>query len=157
MGDCKPADLEVSVRAARKEDLPALATLFNEYRMFYWQADDPVLAREFLAQRMQREESVIFVATDVDEKLVGFTQLFPTFSSVSAKPAWILNDLFVATAARRRGVGKALMAQVLAHGRHSGAAWISLQTGHDNRAAQALYEKFGFVPDQYYTSYSHTL
>lgn len=145
----------IVVRHAVPEDLAALSALFNDYRTFYWQASDLPLATIFLAERLQLRDSVIFVASDGAQKLAGFTQLYPTFSSVSAQRAWILNDLFVAPDWRQRGVAKALMQQALAHARASGAAWISLQTAHDNLPAQSLYRSFGFVPDEYYLSFSH--
>ena len=146
----------IVVRHAGPQDLTALAALFNDYRMFYWQADDPALARSFLAERLQLRDSVIFVAAVGERELAGFTQLYPTFSSVSARRAWILNDLFVAPDQRQRGVARALMQQALDHARDSGAAWISLQTARDNLPAQSLYRSFGFVPDEYYSSFSHT-
>jgi ribosomal protein S18 acetylase RimI-like enzyme len=88
--------------------------------------------------------------------LVGFAQLYPVFSSVSAQSAWILNDLFVDSAWRRRGVAAALLTAVLEHGKNTRAAWMSLQTAPDNQAAQALYKRFGFVPDDTYLSFSHS-
>ena len=148
-----PQDIP-AVRPATLDDLPALAPLFNQYRMFYWQADDAALAHGFLEERLRLQDSVIFVAAD-GPALAGFVQLYPTFSSVSARRAWVLNDLFVAPDWRQRGVAKALMERALDHGRASGAAWMSLQTAHDNLPAQALYRSFGFVPDEYYLSLSH--
>ncbi|WP_043460167.1 GNAT family N-acetyltransferase [Azohydromonas australica] len=143
------------VRLAGPQDLAALSVLFNDYRTFYWQAGDLPLASSFLAERLQLRDSVIFVASAGAQELAGFTQLYPTFSSVSARRAWILNDLFVAPDWRQRGVAKALMQQALEHARASGAAWISLQTARDNLPAQSLYRSLGFVPDEYYLSFSH--
>lgn len=143
-----------TVRAATPADLEPLAGLFNAYRMFYGQPNDMVRAREFLSERMARHESVIFVADAAAQGLVGFTQLYPVFSSVSAKPAWILNDLFVDPRWRRRGVAASLLGQALQHGRENGAAWVSLQTAPDNLAAQALYRQFGFVLDGTYLNFS---
>lgn len=144
-----------AVRPAGPQDLAALSVLFNDYRMSYWQASDLPLASSFLAERLQLRDSVIFVASNGAQELAGFTQLYPSFSSVSARRAWILNDLFVAPEWRQRGVAKSLMQQALEHARASGAAWISLQTAHDNLPAQSLYRSFGFVPDEYYLSFSH--
>src|SRR6266851_4244256 len=89
------------------DDLEALAPLFDGYRRFYRQPSDPQAARAFLAERLKRNESVIFVAV-LDGGIVGFTQLYPLFSSVSMKRLWLLNDLFVAPEARRTGAGRGL-------------------------------------------------
>jgi ribosomal protein S18 acetylase RimI-like enzyme len=148
---------KIFVRTATLNDVPALADLFNQYRLFYGQSHDLQLARQFLTDRFQNNESVIFVAVTENNALAGFAQLYPTFSSVSAKPAWILNDLFVDQAHRKYGVASALLERVLEHGKSTKAARVSLQTAHDNTAAQALYKKFGFVQDNYYLTFSNSL
>ena len=98
------------VRSVRAEldDLDALAPLFDAYRQFYGEASDLPGARIFLGDRLKRGESVIFLAV-VDRAVVGFTQLYPSFSSVSMKRLWVLNDLFVTPDARTSGAGRALL------------------------------------------------
>jgi ribosomal protein S18 acetylase RimI-like enzyme len=85
---------------------------------------------------------------------VGFTQLYPIFSSVSMRSAWLLNDLFVDSTARGQGVGEALLEAAAAHGRASGAAWLMLQTAHDNTPAQRLYARAGWQQDQQFHTYN---
>ncbi|HEY8807023.1 MAG TPA: GNAT family N-acetyltransferase, partial [Candidatus Limnocylindria bacterium] len=99
---------EVRTVRAELDDLDALVPLFDGYRQFYAQESDVEPARTFLAERMKRGESVIFLAI-VDGEIAGFTQLYPSFSSVSMKRLWVLNDLFVAPAARTSGAGRALL------------------------------------------------
>lgn len=86
-------------------DLDGLASVFNNYRMFYRQDSDLEGAKVFLRNRIERKESVIFVAVE-DGEYIGFTQLYPSFSSISMKELWILNDLFVQAAKRGAGTGK---------------------------------------------------
>jgi len=144
------------VRAATVDDLEPLSDLFNQYRMFYRQPDDRRLALDFLAERMRKAESVVFVVP-VTDGLAGFAQLYPTFSSVSGKRAWILNDLFVSPHHRRQGVAGALLARCLTHARDSGSAWLTLSTAVDNAAAQALYRRFGFLQEANYVTFNHSL
>ena len=92
----------ITVRQAGIDDVDLVAPLFNNYRVFYKQASDPGAAKSFLEERLLRNESVIFLAFDNNEA-VGFTQLYPVFSSVSLKRAWILNDLFIDASARGKG------------------------------------------------------
>ena len=80
------------VRRAKKKDIDDLSVLFDKYRIFYKQRSDVDNARSFLKKRLKRKESVIFVAEEREE-LIGFTRLFPIFSSVSMKRTWLLNDL----------------------------------------------------------------
>lgn len=134
-----------SIVRATPADLDALAPLFDGYRMFYGKPSNVAVARAFLQERLDNDESVIFLARDGDGSVLGFTQLYPCFSSVSARRLWILNDLFVSPAARRRGVAKSLLQRAREHGLETGVIRLTLQTGHDNAQAQALYESLGWV------------
>ena len=133
------------VTQATLDDLDDLAILFDGYRVFYKRPSDVAAAREFLRERLSLRESVIFVARDASGDALGFTQLYPSFSSVSARRLWILNDLFVAQSARGRGVARALMDRAKRHALQTGAIRLVLQTAHDNAPAQALYESLGYV------------
>src|SRR5690349_9719220 len=131
------------VRLASLDDLVAVADLFDGYRRFYEQPSDLDGARRFLRARMEARESVIFVA-EQEGRLVGFTQLYPSFSSASMRRLWILNDLFVAPEQRRSGVGGALMAAAEAFARSDGAKGLALATQKTNARAKALYESRGW-------------
>lgn len=147
------AALSVVARATL-DDLDALTALFDAYRVFYQRASDRALARAFLQERLQRGESVIFIIRDAAGEALGFTQLYPSFSSVSARRIWVLNDLFVAPAARQRGVARALMERARAFAAETGALRLVLETAEDNRPAQALYESLGYVHDSRTRHYS---
>ncbi|BCL76314.1 N-acetyltransferase [Jeongeupia sp. HS-3] len=144
------------VRHAGLDDLDALAPLFDAYRVFYRQQSDLALARDYLRQRLMRHESVLLLA-ELDGKPAGLIQLYPMFCSIVAEPIWVLNDLYVADAARGRGVARALMTKACDHARASGAARIELSTAHGNRTAQALYESLGYELDTVYRYYSLSL
>ncbi|WIG55136.1 MAG: Acetyltransferase, GNAT family [Rhodanobacteraceae bacterium] len=135
-----------SISRATLDDLDAVAPLFDGYRVFYGRDSDPALARAFIEERLRRGESVIFIARDdANHEALGFTQLYPMFSSVSARRIWVLNDLFVAPTARQRGVARALMDRARGFAKETGALRLILETAEDNRAAQALYESLGYV------------
>lgn len=148
-------DAAIVVSRATLLDLDTLAPLFDAYRAFYRQACNLALARSFLEQRLQHGESVIFLARDAGRAL-GFTQLYPAFSSVSARRIWILNDLFVAAAARQRGTARALMSAARAYAIETGALRLVLETAEDNHPAQALYESLGYVRESDTRHYSLT-
>lgn len=145
----------VDIRQASLEDLETLVPLFDGYRIFYGQPSDPDRARAFLQERLALRESVIFVAGDPGpgHAALGFTQLYPGFSSVMARRLWILNDLFVKEDARGAGVGRALLEAARMHARRTGACRVTLSTAADNLGAQALYEAFGYKldTDRFYT------
>jgi GNAT superfamily N-acetyltransferase len=85
--------------------------LFVKYREFYGALPYPDSSRAFLEKRLRRKESVIYLALpdDDDNKLLGFCQLYPSFSSLSLKRVWILNDIYVAEDARRQLVADNLI------------------------------------------------
>jgi len=144
-------DPRVSVRRGTTEDLDALAPLFDAYRQFYEQRSDPPLSRRFLSDRLSHDESVVLVAEE-GGAAVGFTQLYPLFSSISLGPIYVLNDLFVDPNARRAGVGGRLLDAARAHGQRTGAHYLELATAVDN-PAQRLYEACGWIPDREFLHY----
>src|SRR6266851_4689707 len=98
----------IEVRQATVPDVDLLVPLFDAYRQFYRQPSEPERARRFLLDRFELNESVILLAFE-DAAAIGFTQLYPSFSSGAMARIFTLNDLFVAPEARRRGVGSALL------------------------------------------------
>jgi ribosomal protein S18 acetylase RimI-like enzyme len=143
---------EVRTVRAELDDLEALVPLFDGYRQFYRQPPDPIGARAFLAERIKRNESVIFLAV-VDGAIVGFTQLYPSFSSVSMQRLWVLNDLFVASEGRRSGAGRALLDRAERWARETGAKGLTLSTEVTNKTAQRLYEAAGWTKDDEFVHY----
>ena len=149
----------VTTRLAGYDDLDAVAELFDLYRQFYKQASDVDAARKFLKQRMEVAKSALICAERrcvIAERhcvIAGFTQLYPSFSSVSMKPIWILNDLYVAQAHRRAGIGEALLDAAKAHAHQTGATYLMLSTEHDNTHAQSLYEANGWQLDSKFRTY----
>jgi ribosomal protein S18 acetylase RimI-like enzyme len=142
------------VRQAGPADVDLVAPLFDAYRQFYRQPSDLALAREFLAERLDRQESVIFLA-ERDGCAVGFVQLYPLFSSTAARPRrlWLLNDLFVAAAVRGGGVGRALLDRARRLAEETGAVGLELATARTNLAAQRLYQSLGYRLDDQFLRY----
>jgi ribosomal protein S18 acetylase RimI-like enzyme len=146
----------IEIRRAHAADVDLVAPLFDAYRQFYGRTPDLALARRFLADRLGRAESVVFLAvTQRDGRTVGcgFTQLYRSFSSLSCRPMWLLADLFVAPEARRSGTGRRLMEAAHTIAQEHGAVTVELETAHTNTAAQALYESMGYQHDLEFRHY----
>ena len=146
-----------TVRRATPADLDVAAPLFDAYRQFYGRPPDLDLARRFLSDRLGAGESVLLLALDADGAGLGFTQLFPSFTSVGAARLFVLNDLFVAAEARRRGVAGALLEAAEAHARDVGAVRLVLQTAVDNVPARRLYERRGWTLDDAFVTYERAV
>ena len=143
-----------AIRQAGPTDVDLVAPLFDAYRQFYEQPSDVALARAFIAARLERNESVIFLAERAGRP-VGFVQLYPLFSSTAPRPRrlWLLNDLYVAPEARASGMGRALMARARRLAEETDAVGLELATARDNLAAQRLYQSLGYRRDDGFFRY----
>ena len=145
--------MSVTIIQAGLEHLDALTPLFDGYRRFYRQSADVAGAQDFLHDRLRKRDSVILLALDEASVPLGFTQLYPSFSSVRMRPLWILNDLFVAPEARGRGVGRRLMEAARVRAQEAGMVALSLATEKNNTTAKALYEALGYELDEAFDYY----
>jgi GNAT superfamily N-acetyltransferase len=146
----------IAIQQATARDLDQLAPLFDAYRQFYGQRSDAPAARAFLLDRFRHSESVIFIATD-DRKAIGFTQLYPSFSSISLARIYVLSDLFVVSEVRKQGAGRKLLEAAVDFGRLVGAYQLTLETARTNLTAQSLYEASGWTRDTEFFVYQTTL
>lgn len=146
---------EEKIRKADFNDLEALALLFDQYRIFYEKQSDVSGARNFLSQRMDNSESVIFVAVKNDG-LVGFTQLYPLFSSTRMQRLWLLNDLYVVESSRGRGISKALINAAKQMAKETESCGILLETAKTNMIGNQLYPHCGFVLEEHSNFYFWT-
>ena len=143
----------MKIRFADSKDLKSLADLFSSYLKFYKTEKSPAELVDFLNQRISKKESLIWVCED-SSGLLGFVQVYPSFSSLSLKALWILNDLFVLESARRKGIARKLIECVQIEAKKSGVVGLSLMTGIENTSAQKLYESLGWKKVEEYFSYT---
>ena len=149
--------MKFKIVIASLEHLEEVSTLFNAYRIFYDQASDLKGATRYIKSHLEKRTSTIFLAIDEDETPLGFTQLYPMFSSIAMGPTYILNDLFIAQHARKSGVGSALLEAARRWAKEKGAIRLELETESSNLPAQALYKKLGWVRNDEIFEYSLAL
>jgi len=131
---------------ASADHLQELVPLFDGYRIFYKQASNLDAVKNFLEERIQKKDSIIFIAMDEEGKGLGFTQLYPSFSSVFMQRVYILNDLYVSEKSRGQGIGESLMEYAKQFARKMGSKGLTLETAIDN-PAQNLYKRLGWVKE----------
>ncbi|MFJ7736164.1 GNAT family N-acetyltransferase [Lysinibacillus sp. NPDC097287] len=136
-----------------KETIIDATTLFNAYRQFYGQQTNLKEAERFLTDRLTKKESIVFLAYH-ETVPVGFVQLYPMFSSVAMKKAFILNDLYVVEQARKQGVAQGLIEHCYEYCKQFDARYITLETSINNIQAQRLYEKVGMNVEDEVLHYS---
>ena len=129
-----------TIRKAALEDVPALAPLFDAYRVFYDKASDVHAAETFLKDRLEHNEAHVFVA-EVDGNMVGFTLLYPLFSYVQPEFRGQGHSIALIDAAKSLAVD-------------TGAAGLMLETAKSNLIGNQLYPKTGFVCDDEHHYYS---
>ena len=137
---------------ANLNHLDDLAVLFDAYRVFYKKETDLDAAKKFLRERLANDQSVIFMVYN-DSRAVGFTQLYPVFSSVNMSAVWLLNDLFVDPVYRGKKIGKQLLEAAQNHCTASGAKGVSLETEQTNVVGNKLYPIMGFEKDTEHNFY----
>lgn len=140
---------------ATLEHLDLLTPLFVKYREFYGELPFPDSSKAFLEKRLRRKESVIYMAlADEEDKLLGFCQLYPSYSSLALKRVWILNDIYVAEDARRQLVADHLLQTAKTMAKETNAVRMRVSTSLDNEVAQKVYESIGFTVDEQFKNYT---
>jgi len=142
------------VKKATLTDLDELVSLFDRYRLFYKMPSDETSCRNFLQKRLERNESVIYIAFSENHEAIGFTQLYPLFSSTRMKRLWLLNDLYIKINGRGKGYGEALIQKAKSLCRESDSCGMMLETDIDNFAANNLYKKTDFALDKNHNYYT---
>lgn len=137
----------IHIQHPKKEQLTVLAKLFDAYRVFYRKESDFEGAIAYLSERMEQNDSVLFIA-EKDGEVVGFTQLYPLFSSTNMRRLWLLNDLFVAPEHRGENISKLLIVAAQAYCKSTQALGLSLETEKTNQIGNSLYPKMGFEKDE---------
>jgi ribosomal protein S18 acetylase RimI-like enzyme len=146
------------IQPALLTDVAELAALFDAYRIFYGAQTAPLEAEAFVKGLITQRKTHFFLAREAEGlPLLGFVHLMPSISTVAMRPIWLLEDLYVSPAGRRKGVATALMAHAESFARKTGAERLTLATAHDNRNAQSLYKQMGDVKEEHFWYYHRML
>ena len=150
--------MDFRVKEADKSNIDSLVPLFESYREFYKQQPNPNWAKSFLLNLLKNKASMIFIAcNEKNNNLIGFTQLYPLWSSVSMSKVWILNDLFVEQSSRKKGVARTLINTAINFAKKTGATKVQLSTEISNLRAKNLYESEGWIEDEEFDNYGFKL
>ncbi|WHY01446.1 GNAT family N-acetyltransferase [Neobacillus sp. DY30] len=147
---------EITISQAAIQDLSKLVPIFDDYREYFKQQKDPAQVEQFLFEKFEHLESVIFIA-QVQEEVVGFAQLYPVFSSLTLQRVWLLNDFFITERNRGSGVGTQLFEKVKEFTQLTKSKGIELSVEHTNKKAWAFWEKQGFKMDEDFRYYFYKL
>ncbi|MBA2673459.1 MAG: GNAT family N-acetyltransferase [Ramlibacter sp.] len=137
------------IRAALPSDEPAWRKLWRGYCKFYGVTlPDEVTARTW-KRILDPDSAVMCIVAELQGKVCGFAHCVVHENTWEAQPVCYLEDLFVAPAARERGVARSLLEWLRNAMRAEGWARLYWMTRADNVAARRLYDQFaqadGFV------------
>jgi ribosomal protein S18 acetylase RimI-like enzyme len=143
------------IRKATIKDLDQLTALFDQYLLFYKKPSNVEKHKSYLRERIENNEAIIFMAFDdeLTEKAIGFTLIYPTFSSILLNKILILNDLYVDSTIRNNGTGEKLILKTVELAKELDVKLVRLRTAKNNIIAQGLYHKMGFVRDELVYTY----
>ncbi len=134
--------MTVTIRAAQAEDESAWRALWEQYLAFYGVALAPEVTAATWARILAPGGIEMRVAQEENGALLGFATWLTHPSTWTLAPDCYLEDLFVAPAARGRGIGRALIADLAALGRARGFARLYWHTAEGNARARRLYDSF---------------
>lgn len=148
-----------AIHPATPADAPELGRLFDQYRLFYQQPSDRAASERFVSERLAKQDTRFLLAREDGEgqASLGFVHLIPAWNTLAMRPIWYLEDLFVVTPARRRGIGRALMQAAERFAVETSAERLTLSTAHDNYAAQALYLSSGYAREEHFQQFHRVL
>jgi ribosomal protein S18 acetylase RimI-like enzyme len=148
--------VSIAITRVGEADLSDLLPLMRGYCDFYEvnPPDDSLLALARALIANPELEGVQLIARDAEDgSALGFATVYWLWSTSRAARIGVMNDLFTAPEARRRGVGEALIRACLDAVRERGGAVLQWQTASDNLSAQALYEAIGGIREQWVDYY----
>lgn len=134
----------MTIRRATKADLDVLRELRDEFQREL--AKPPFLHEPWDAVAEDVGDTIregIVLLAEEDGEEIGYALA----SVVPETPVrGHVYDLFVRVGARKRGIGRSLLAEVAAQMRELGVSHLSLDVGVGNDGARRLYEQLGFFP-----------
>jgi GNAT superfamily N-acetyltransferase len=135
---------ELQIAPVEDTEYEQLLPLISAYQRFYEATDiDEERNRAFFRRFLAPSEEGMLLGARLGGVLVGYACLYWHFSSTRAVETVLMNDLFVGEAARRRGVGRALIEASAAVARERGSPHLEWSTAPDNLTAQRLYDSTG--------------
>ncbi len=145
---------DVSIRAARAEDLSTIARFAAELVRFHYAIDPKrFLCVDGLEKGYERyltgelrSEGVVLLAAEADGKLCGYVyaRIEPRNWNDLLESCGKIHDIYVDPNARRQSVGRRLLERAVHDLEALGAPRVVLLTAAQNEEAQHLFASFGF-------------
>ena len=139
--------MKIKIIKAEQKHIKEVGILFDLYRQFYKYESNLIESTNYIKDRINNNESTIFIAISDANEVIGFVQLYETFGSLDLGKIIILYDLYVKEDHRKNNIGRQLMIKSHEYAKKINAKRIQLSTAIDNYIGQSLYESLGYVKD----------
>lgn len=134
--------MTVRIRDARPDDEARWRKLWADYLAFYEVDVDPDIT-DLTWSRVFDPASAIFMrVAEIDGEILGFALCLTHEGTWIRRLDCYLEDLFVDASARGKGVGRALMDDLVAMCKANGWERLYWHTSEDNRTARKLYDQY---------------
>ena len=135
------------VNEVREADLDALLPLVRAYCDFYATSPSEEALRELSLALIAAPqlEGFQLIARDARARAIGFASVFWSWDTTEGARIGIMNDLYVAPAARGSGITERLIEGCRARCSSRGAVRLEWMTAPENGRARSLYERVGGV------------
>jgi len=150
-----PMDQPALIRDAGPEDRAVWGGLWQMYLAFYQTRIDPSVTEATWSRLMDPGTALKMRLAVVDGHVMGFAIHLRHLSTWVLGEDCYLEDLFVAPQARGRGLGRALIEDLMALARRQGCERVYWMTASDNAAARRLYDQLAPCDD--HVRYRRTL
>ncbi len=136
----------VNIRAAVSEDVPLLLQFIGELAEFEKLSGEVVATEELLAETLfgERRCAEVLIA-EVDSEAAGFALFFHNFSTFLGRPGIYLEDVFVRSEFRGKGLGTAFFGRLAGIARERDCGRLEFGVLDWNRKALDFYSKLGAV------------
>jgi GNAT superfamily N-acetyltransferase len=135
------------IRPATAQDVPSILSFIRDLAEFEKLAHEVVATEEKLKNTLFGERPVAEVLiAEWEGKPAGFALFFHSYSTFLAKPGIYLEDLFVRTEFRSKGIGEALLRRLAALAKERDCGRLEWSVLDWNERALKFYRSLGAAP-----------
>lgn len=120
-------DKKLLVQSISEKYIDQFVIVVDEYRKFCGFNLSPEATKGFFKNLHKENKAATFIAISEEYEIMGFINLYPSYSTLSLRKIWILNDLGVSSRFRRLGVAQALIKKSIEFAKESGSIRIELK------------------------------
>ncbi len=136
--------MSIRIEKAAPENIPQIIALMREFAEYEKLLDSFEVTEERLRIALFGDEKVAEAIIALDgETAIGYAIFFPYFATFRGQRGIYLEDIYLTTAARGRGVGEMMLKYIAKIAKQRGFERIDFQVLEWNASAIGFYERLG--------------